>query len=61
MQLANSRDLPKHTSDACSQAAWLLIAMREIVLSVPPSGYTFEEVKPAMDRLKEIMKEQHEG
>jgi hypothetical protein len=61
LNLANSHSLPKRASDACGQAAWLLIAMREIILSVPFAGYTFEQVQPAMDRLKEIMKDQHEG
>ena len=37
-ELTNSRDLPMQTRDACSQAAWILIAMREIVPSFRPSG-----------------------
>jgi hypothetical protein len=60
IKLANSGTLSKDASAACVQAAWLLMAMREVILSVPFEGYTFEEVKPAMDALKKIMTYQHD-
>lgn len=61
LKLANSGILPKRSSDACAQAAWLLIAIREIVLSIPYSGFTCEQAESAMTRLKDIMVQQQEG
>jgi hypothetical protein len=54
-KLGNSGVLPPRTASACGQAAWMLKAMREIVLNPELSDAAIVE------KLKLILSRHHEG